>query len=448
MLPITGAVAEWSATELDPAAEALVEESRSRQLLPFSRRDRLTTWLIGGTFLAVAAPMALTLDSQRSPSVLTVALLTVAYALTSRVEFEVGSGSAVPTQLFLVPMLFLLPAPAVPLFVAIGYVLGHLPDHVRGQAPAERAVVLLGNSWHAVGPALVFSLAGEPAIALGNWPIFLGALATQFALDLASSTARERLAVGVSPRLLLRPMGWVFAVDALLAPVGLLAAYASARSAVVFLLILPLIGLLTIFARERQVRIDHALELSSAYRGTAFLLGDVVEADDAYTGSHSRDVVELVLAVADEVGLSARERRNAEFAALLHDVGKIRIPGEIINKAGPLTPGEREIVNTHTIEGQVLLERVGGLLGEVGAIVRSCHEHVDGSGYPDGLAGEEIPLIARIVGCCDAFNAMTTDRSYRKGMPVADALEELRRHAGTQFDSRVVATLVSISERA
>src|SRR5207302_3098602 len=91
------------------------------------------------------------------------------------------------------------------------------------------------------------------------------------------------------------------------------------------LLVLPLVGLLAVFARERQVRIDHALELSHAYRGTAFLLGDVVEADDAYTGSHSRDVVSLVLGVCDRLGLDARDRRDAEFAALLHDVGKLRI---------------------------------------------------------------------------------------------------------------------------
>src|SRR5207244_8593038 len=102
-----------------------------------------------------------------------------------------------------------------------------------------------------------------------------------------------------------------------------------------------LVGLLGYFARERKTRIDHALELSHAYRGTALLLGDVVEADDAYTGSHSRDVVQLVLDVSDELGLSARERRDAEFVALLHDIGKIRIPAEIANKPGPLGVGER-----------------------------------------------------------------------------------------------------------
>ena len=97
----------------------------------------------------------------------------------------------------------------------------------------------------------------------------------------------------------------------------------------------------------------------------------------------------------------------------------------------------------HTVEGERLLLRVGGLLGEVGRIVRSCHERYDGAGYPDGLAGEEIPLIARIVACCDAFNAMTTDRSYRKAMPMGEAVAELRRSSGTQFDPRVVDTLIA-----
>ena len=173
------------------------------------------------------------------------------------------------------------------------------------------------------------------------------------------------------------------------------------------------------------------------------LLGDVVEADDAYTGSHSRDVVTLVLDVADRLGLATRERRDAEFAALLHDIGKIKVPGEIINKPGKLTDEEWEIMKTHTLEGERLLSQVGGLLGNVGRIVRSCHEDWDGTGYPDGLAGEEIPLVARIVRACDAFSAMTTDRSYRKARPVEEALAELKRCSGTDFDPVVVETLAA-----
>jgi putative nucleotidyltransferase with HDIG domain len=175
------------------------------------------------------------------------------------------------------------------------------------------------------------------------------------------------------------------------------------------------------------------------------LLGDVVEADDAYTGSHSRGVVELSLAVADQLGLDSHRRRNVEFAALLHDVGKIAVPKEIINKTGPLNDEEWAIMHRHTIEGESMLKQVGGALAEVGRIVRSSHEHYDGSGYPDGLTGEEIPIEARIVTCCDAFSAMTTTRSYRKAMPLAEALAELEAYAGTQFDPRVAEALGSIA---
>jgi HD-GYP domain-containing protein (c-di-GMP phosphodiesterase class II) len=135
------------------------------------------------------------------------------------------------------------------------------------------------------------------------------------------------------------------------------------------------------------------------------------------------------------------KRQELEFAALLHDVGKIAVPKEILNKPSKLTPEEFEVIKRHTIEGQLLLDRVGGLLGRVGEIVRSCHERWDGKGYPDGLAGERIPLAARIVFCCDAYNAMTTDRPYRKAMPSDAALEELRTNAGTQFDPHVVVAV-------
>jgi HD-GYP domain-containing protein (c-di-GMP phosphodiesterase class II) len=199
-----------------------------------------------------------------------------------------------------------------------------------------------------------------------------------------------------------------------------------------------------LFARERRGKLDSAIELSGAYRGTAFLLGDVIEADDAYTGEHSRDVVDLVRAVGERLDLSARELQVAELTALLHDVGKIRIPAAIINKPGPLSPQERALMETHTTEGEALLRRVGGLLGEVGTIVRSCHERWDGSGYPDGLAGEEIPLIARLVCCCDAYSAMTTDRPYRKALTSAAAIAELRANARTQFDPAVVDAVLRI----
>jgi HD-GYP domain-containing protein (c-di-GMP phosphodiesterase class II) len=132
---------------------------------------------------------------------------------------------------------------------------------------------------------------------------------------------------------------------------------------------------------------------------------------------------------------------------MLHDVGKISIPKEILHKPAALTDREFEIIKHHTIEGQFMLDRVGGLLGRVGEVVRSCHERWDGRGYPDGLAGEEIPIAARVVFACDAYNAMTTDRPYREAMPREAAVAELHANAGTQFDPKIVDALVKVVQQ-
>ena len=204
--------------------------------------------------------------------------------------------------------------------------------------------------------------------------------------------------------------------------------------------------MLDTFSRERRARYGKTLELQRAYRGTVMLLSDVVEFDDEYTAEHSRSVVDLVHATADELNVDPGAREELEFAAMLHDVGKIAIPKEILNKPAKLTEEEFAVMKTHTIEGQFMLDQVGGLLARVGEIVRACHERWDGNGYPDGIAGEEIPLASRIVFACDAYNAMTSDRVYRKALARATAVEELRANAGTQFDPRVVAALIRVVE--
>jgi HD-GYP domain-containing protein (c-di-GMP phosphodiesterase class II) len=225
-------------------------------------------------------------------------------------------------------------------------------------------------------------------------------------------------------------------------PIGFIVAFEGARSPLIILLtITPLLWLFRVFSQERKERYNASLELQSAYRGTVMLLSDVVEAEDDYTAFHCRSVVELVAEVADEMKIPKADRQELEFAALLHDVGKIAIPKEILNKPAKLTDEEFELIKTHTLEGQQLLDRVGGLMGRVGKIVRSCHERWDGRGYPDGLKGQDIPLAARIVFCCDAYNAMTTDRPYRKAMRREDALAEIRDNAGSQFDPTVAAAL-------
>jgi len=432
---------------LDVEVQRSIEEMRARRLNELAVSERASLLVSNVAFLAAATALLLFLPSGRSPSILAVVLLVCAYALAFRLDFEISTGSAVPTQLVLVPMFFVFPAGAVPLAVAAAIALASLVDVARRELHAERIFLRIGNAWHAIGPALVLGLAAEGQPDLARWPLYLLALGAQFAFDLVVPTLREWMVLRIPPKLHLRQMGWVYLIDAGLAPVGLAVAFAATDSPAGIILALPLIGLLGVFTQERRVRIDSELELRDAYRGTAFLLGDVVEADDEYTGAHSRDVVDLTMAVGQKLGLSPGEMRDAEFAALLHDVGKVRMPNEIINKPGKLTTEERAVIETHTVEGERMLHRVGGLLGQIGRIVRSCHERYDGTGYPDGIAGEAIPLAARIVAACDAFNAMTTDRPYRAALPLETAIEELERGRGTQFDPAVVDVLIEIARR-
>jgi HD-GYP domain-containing protein (c-di-GMP phosphodiesterase class II) len=402
-----------------------------------------TVFALGGVAsVAGIVATAAFVDGGPAFSLFLAALFVVLYAVVSRVTFEIGIGSAVPTQLVLVPMLFALPIGAVPAVVAAGLLLQTVAD--RPWPLRARALPLMASAAHALGPVLVIAFAHGLPLRWSAWPVYVAALVAQFAFDfgnaLLNATANRVPLTKVTS-----VMRLIYLVDAALAPVGLVLAFATRAHPALVVLVLPLVALLRNFSRERKQRIDNALELSDAYRGTAFLLGDVVEADDAYTGSHSRHVVDLVLAVSDELGLGEDDRRDAEFVALLHDVGKIRIPGSIINKPGPLDAEERALMETHTVIGEEMLERVGGMLGHVGHLVRSCHERWDGNGYPDKLAGENIPRVARIVCACDAFSAMTTDRPYRAARTLDDAHAELERCSGTHFDPVVVAALLRVN---
>lgn len=429
---------------LTPAVEELHQSWDKGRPEPLRGRELAAEAVTAGSFMAVAVALAVLLPAERAFDAPLAATLVATYALMARVHFPIGYGFTIPTQLVLVPMLFLMPLGAVPLLVAAGMVLGGLPEYLRGDRHPTRALAAVGDSWHAVGPVAVLAAAGVTAPHLGEWPVLIAALAAQVAVDNGVATLRDWAGLGISPKVQPSLFGWVTLVDVLLSPVGLLAAMAAVAEPYAVLLVLPLAGLLLVFALERGARVRQAIELSRAYRGTTLLLSDVLEVDDEYTGFHSRSVVSLSVAVADSMGLGSNQRRNVEFGALLHDVGKIAVPKEIINKPGPLTDDEWLVIKTHTIEGQRMLDRVGGLLSEVGRIVRSSHEKWDGSGYPDGLAGDEIPVESSIVSCCDAFNAMTTDRSYRAAMSLDEAIEELQANAGSQFSPAVVDALMRV----
>jgi len=427
---------------LSGAAERLVVTANERRRNPAERREAHVEAAFAAGLVAIVVGLPLAFDAPLPDAGVLIALI-VALAVVSRVEFDVGAGVTYPLQLVFVPVLFVLHPAWAPFVVAAGLVLGRLSDVVRDRNP-ERLLVAIGNSWFAVGPALVLSIGGVTQPALEHWPLYLVALAMQFAGDTATGMAREWLVLGVPPRLQLRMIGLVFLVDILLTPIGLLAALVALDEPLAFLLVLPLAGLLAIFARERAARIDQAIELSKAYRGTALLLGDVISDDDEYTGEHSYGVIALALQIADEMGLDEDERRLVEFGALLHDVGKIAVPKEIINKAGPLDDEEWAVMKQHTVYGQQMLDKVGGSMADVGVVVRGSHERWDGKGYPDGIAGEAVPRAARIVSVADTFSAITTTRSYRKAQSPEAAIDELRRCAGTQFDPQVVEAAVGV----
>src|SRR2546421_586749 len=186
------------------------------------------------------------------------------------------------------------------------------------------------------------------------------------------------------------------------------------------------------------------LKLRRAHRDTIAALSRSMEAKDVYTGGHTERVAALALALARHLDFRGEELEAIEIGALLHDIGKIGIPEQILRKPAPLDEGEWEVVRTHPLISDYILSEL-----ELHPIVRQCarlsHERIDGLGYPDGLAGDEIPLPARIVLVADAFDALTSARPYRPARSILAALAEIREHAGTQFCPRVVVSLEELA---
>jgi diguanylate cyclase (GGDEF)-like protein/putative nucleotidyltransferase with HDIG domain len=180
---------------------------------------------------------------------------------------------------------------------------------------------------------------------------------------------------------------------------------------------------------------------SSGHHDAVVGLAEALTERDRYTGEHSEEVLDLVEQVARGLALDEQEVSRIRYAALLHDIGKVAIPDEILHKPDKLTDEEFEVMKTHTIVGERILRAIPGL-GGVARIVRSEHERFDGGGYPDGLKGEEIPIGARIILACDAYHAMVSDRPYRKAMDHREAIRELGKNAGSQFDPQVTEVLI------
>jgi len=182
-------------------------------------------------------------------------------------------------------------------------------------------------------------------------------------------------------------------------------------------------------------------DLEGAFTTALAALTSTVEAKDDYTACHGEDVAELAERVALRMALSGSGARDVRYAAMLHDIGKVAVPSEILLKPGPLTDEEWVTMRGHAAIGGELVGRIDAF-AHLAPAVRASHERWDGGGYPDGLSGERIPLAARIIAACDTYDAIITDRPYRRGCSPRKAAQELRRVAGTQLDARAVDALL------
>jgi diguanylate cyclase (GGDEF)-like protein len=346
------------------ADEALLAEARSRARTRLRGRELLASVALGGGFLASSIAMAALLHSAVAFRPATAALLVFMLALASRIEFEIGTGSVVPTELVLVPMLLLLPAPIVPLLVAVGYALGGVVDHAKGRRHVHRLAVLLGNCWHAFAPALILALFAGPTPRWNDWPLYAAALAAQFGFDFASSVGREWLAFGISPRKLVPYFRWVFTVDALLAPIGLLVALQSETMRFAFLLTLPPLGLLGLLARERRGRIERAQAFQQAFDGAY-----VDARRDALTGLANRLAWEEAIARAQ----AAFETTASPSSVIVLDVDGLKLANDsrghefgddLLRRVAALVRG--------TVREQDVVARVGG--DEVAVLLPNADE--------------------------------------------------------------------------
>ncbi|MEV5149670.1 HD-GYP domain-containing protein [Streptomyces sp. NPDC052727] len=320
--------------------------------------------------------------------------------------------------------------------------------------PVEHRPALLRRVWRAAQPALAVwaaarthgALGGEHAVVGSDFPSALlpaGAAVLAFCLVLTALDGGLRAAAGLVP---LR-RAWRGQLARSLAPVavhglaGLMMAvlWRSPYGPVAALLVLLPMGVSCwVFAQYHRER--------AAHQATIRALVQAVDIKDGYTRGHSERVGHASVLIARELGMDDDRVEVLRFAGILHDVGKLGVPTRLLRKEGPLTPQERRIIELHPEYGHEMVRGIS-FLGEARAAILHHHERLDGSGYPYGLAGSQIPECARIVAVADAFDAMTSTRCYSRARPVEAAVAELERCAGAHFDPRMVGALVRALRR-
>ncbi|MFE4453334.1 HD-GYP domain-containing protein [Streptomyces sp. NPDC056796] len=359
----------------------------------------------------------------------------------------VGAGSFFP---LLLAAAFLLPPSAAVLVAVPGALAGRVEQPPaaarRIWRAAQLALTVGAASWTyglLGGPATLGGTSGNtlPALPYALVPACATALVFSLvlaALDGAVLATAERVAVAHAWRgLPARSVGphLVHALAGLMMAVLWRSSYGPLSALVV---LLPMYISCWVFAQYHR---RHA-----AHRATIRALVQAVDIKDGYTRGHSERVGRASELIARELGMEESRMEALRFAGILHDVGKLGVPTRVLRKDGPLTPEERRVIELHPEYGHEIVRGIG-FLDEARAAILHHHERLDGSGYPYGLAGESIPEFARVVAVADAFDAMTSTRSYRRGRPVPAAVEELRRCAGSQFDPRMVRALARALDR-
>ncbi|MGW1377293.1 HD-GYP domain-containing protein [Streptomyces sp. NPDC002446] len=338
---------------------------------------------------------------------------------------------------------FLLPPP----LAALAAVPGALLAPARAPSAAARRI------WHAAGLALacwaaagVFAVVGHQPLSTPQFPALLlpaAAAAAAFcavpaALEGGVLITAERHPVRTAWRgLLTRSLGphLVHGLAGLMMAVLWRSAYGPPAA---LLVLLPVCLSCWAFGRYHRER--------AAHQATIRALVQAVDIKDRYTRGHSERVGRASAMIAEQLGMAEDRKEVLRFAGILHDVGKLGIPTRLLRKDGPLTPQERRIIELHPEYGHEIVRGIG-FLGEARAAILHHHERLDGSGYPYGLKGHQIPEFARVVAVADAFDAMTSTRSYSRARPVPVAVAELRKCAGTQFDPRMVRALAASLDR-
>jgi putative nucleotidyltransferase with HDIG domain len=373
-----------------------------------------------------------------------VALLAVLYAGCEQItRWRFGGRHALQGMGTFFPVLlagaFLLPPPAAALVALPGALLSRVEQRPRWPRRVWRAAQLVLGAWAA--SRVHWALGGRDAVVQADFPYALvpaGAAVFAFCavlavLDGGILATAERVPVRTAWRgLFLRSLAPV-AVHGL---AGLMMAvlWRSPYGPVAALLVLlPMFVSSWVFAQYHRER--------AAHQATIRALVQAVDIKDGYTRGHSERVGQASMMIARELGMDDERAEVLRFAGILHDVGKLGVPTRLLRKDGPLTPEERRVIELHPEYGHEMVRGIG-FLGEARSAILHHHERLDGSGYPYGLMGGQIPEFARVVAVADAFDAMTSTRSYRRARPVATALEELERCAGAQFDPLMVRALV------